>query len=55
MPKTEQQKSIAERGAATKMCYELLVPAGKKGLVTQSKTGKGLGKKIYDCVKKHTT
>jgi hypothetical protein len=50
MPKTDQQKAIALRGAATKACYETIVPAGKKGLVTQSKTGKGLGRKIYDCV-----
>jgi hypothetical protein len=49
MPKTDQQKAIAQRGAATKVCYESIVPAGAK-FTPQKKTGKGLGRKLYECV-----
>ena len=46
---TPQQKAIAERGAATKMCYESIVPAGAK-FTPQKKTGKGLSRKLYECI-----
>jgi hypothetical protein len=49
MPNTKQQKAIAERGAATKVCYENIIPPGTKFTV-QKKSGKGLSRKLYDCV-----
>jgi hypothetical protein len=48
MPKTDQQKFIGAHGKALKMCHEELGLDGK--FVPMKKTGKGQGKKLYECV-----
>jgi len=48
MPKTEQQKYIGAHGKALQMCHQELGLDGK--FVPMKKTGKGQGKKLYECV-----
>lgn len=50
---TEQQKAIGDRGRALKQCYAELSEEYKSfdgKFVKQKKTGKGPGRKLYDCI-----
>jgi hypothetical protein len=52
---TEQQKYIGDHGKALGMCYQQLASEGLKSFqggkfVPMKKTGKGAGKRLYDCV-----
>ena len=50
---TEQQKAIGDRGRALKACYVELAEKYKSfedKFIKQKKTGKGPGRKLYDCI-----